>query len=63
VVLPQVETYADEESSAVVTLEEGISVSELVQALNDLGVSARDMIAIFQAMRAAGALHAEIVLL
>jgi len=47
----------------VITLEEGATVSEVVEALNALGVSARDMIAIFQAMRAAGALHAEIVAL
>ena len=44
-------------------LEEGISVGELVDALNVLGVTARDMIAIFEAMRAAGALHADLVIL
>ncbi len=63
VVLPQREVVATEEPSHVVTLEEGVSVAELVNALNALGVSSRDMIAILQAIQAAGALHAELVLM
>ncbi len=63
VVVPQTDVFASEGPNRVLTLEEGISVGELVDALNSLGVSSRDMIAIFQAMRAAGALHAELVLL
>jgi flagellar P-ring protein precursor FlgI len=63
VVLPQEELLASEGPNQVLTLEDGISVGELVDALNALGVSARDMIAIFEAMRAAGALHAELVVL
>lgn len=63
VVVPQVDVAAEEHPAQVLTLEEGVSVGELVSALNALGVSARDMIAILQAMRAAGALHAELVVL
>lgn len=63
VVLPQREVYTEEEPDKILTLEEGVTVKELVETLNALGVSARDMIAILQAMRAAGALHAEIVTL
>jgi flagellar P-ring protein precursor FlgI len=63
VVLEHEQVMTEEGPNFVVTLEEGISVSELVEALNALGVSARDMIAIFQAIHAAGALHAELVLL
>ncbi len=37
------------------------TVEEVAQYLNSLGVSPRDMISIFQAMKEAGALHAEIV--
>jgi flagellar P-ring protein FlgI len=62
-VLPQKEVSVAEEPNRVITLEDGVSVGEIVQALNTLGVSSRDMIAIFQAMRAAGALHAELVIL
>lgn len=63
VVLPQREVFAEEEPDRILTLEDGITVSELVDALNALGVSSRDMIAILQAMQVAGALHAEIVVL
>jgi flagellar P-ring protein precursor FlgI len=37
-------------------------VAELARALNALGVTPRDLIAIFQALKAAGALHAELVI-
>jgi flagellar P-ring protein precursor FlgI len=63
VVVPQTELYAEEGANSVITLKEGATVSEIVESLNDLGVSARDMIAILQAIRSAGALHAEIVAL
>ena len=63
VVLEQQQVTTYEEANSVITLEEGTTVSEVVEALNALGVSARDMIAIFQAIRSAGALHAEIVAL
>jgi flagellar P-ring protein precursor FlgI len=44
-------------------LEPGVSVTELAGALNKLGVTPRDMIAIFQAIKAAGALHADLVIM
>jgi flagellar P-ring protein precursor FlgI len=63
VVVPQRETYVTEGPNTILTLDDGIKVGDVVEALNALGVSPRDMIAIFQAMRAAGALHAELVVL
>jgi len=39
------------------------SLKDLVKALNQLGVSPRDLIAILQAMKAAGKLHAKIVIM
>ena len=41
----------------------GVSLNELVQALNSLGVTPRDLIAVFEALREAGALQAELVLM
>ena len=38
----------------------GVSLQELVNGLNALGVGPRDMISILQAIKAAGALQAEI---
>ena len=39
---------------------EGATVSDLVKALNAMGVGPGDLISIFQAIKAAGALHAEL---
>ncbi|XGC81333.1 flagellar basal body P-ring protein FlgI [Bdellovibrio bacteriovorus] len=44
----------------VAVLESGVSVGELVQALNKLGVSPKDLITILQSIKAAGALHGEL---
>ena len=63
VTVPSTDVLATEGPNKVITIDEGISVGELVDALNEIGVSSRDMIAIFQAIRAAGALHAELVIL
>jgi flagellar P-ring protein FlgI len=41
----------------------GISLNEIVQALNSLGVTPRDLIAVFEALREAGALQAELVVM
>lgn len=41
-------------------LDDGVSLQDLVNGLNSLGVGPRDMISILQAIKAAGALHAEI---
>ncbi len=41
-------------------LETGVNLSELVEGLNALGISPRDLISILQGIRAAGALQADI---
>ena len=41
----------------------GVTLQELVDGLNALGVSPRDMISILQSIKASGALQAEIVLM
>ena len=51
----------DEDSDArLALLRAGVSLQELVNGLNALGVGPRDMITILQAIKAAGALQAEI---
>jgi len=39
------------------------NAGQLAQALNNIGVSPRDIISIFQAIKKAGALHAELVVM
>ncbi|RMF82014.1 MAG: flagellar basal body P-ring protein FlgI [Nitrospirae bacterium] len=57
----QVEVKEEERRLAVVPA--GVSLAEVVRALNALGVGPGDLIAILQALKAAGALHAELELL
>ena len=54
------EVSASEEPGQL-TLVEGVTIGELVSALNAMGVKPRDLMVILQAIQAAGALHAEIV--
>ena len=44
----------------VTVFESGVSVGELVQALNKLGVPPKDLISILHSIKAAGALHGEL---
>lgn len=60
VVVPQKEVSVQEEKGRTVTLRDGASVEEVVKALNAIGAGPRDVIAILQAIKAQGALHADL---
>jgi len=60
VVVPRSEIYINEEQNKLLLLNEGVTIGEVVRALNAIGVSPRDLIAVLQAIQAAGALQAEI---
>jgi flagellar P-ring protein precursor FlgI len=62
-VVPQTEVNVDEGNSQLVTLDAGATLGDVVRALNVLGVTPRDIIAVMQALKAAGALRAELVIL
>lgn len=53
---------AQEPAANVISLPAMASVADVVRALNAVGATPRDIIAILQAMKTAGALHAELVL-
>lgn len=59
-VVPDTKVNVQEEKGKTVTLREGASVQELVQALNAIGAGPRDVVAILQAIKAQGALQAEL---
>jgi flagellar P-ring protein precursor FlgI len=60
-VVPRTNIDVDEENGKrLVILDNGVSLQTLVNGLNALGVGPRDMISILQAIKAAGALQAEI---
>jgi flagellar P-ring protein precursor FlgI len=60
VVTPETEIRVEEEKGHWYYMEEGTSIKELVNALNAIGVSTRDVIVILQTIKAAGALNAEL---
>lgn len=60
VVVPQREVSVEEGKGQLHVVEAGVSIGEVVRALNAIGVTPRDLIAILQAMKAAGALQAEL---
>jgi flagellar P-ring protein precursor FlgI len=53
----------NENQTPVVALKEGATVGDVAAALNTLGVTPNDLIAIFQALKEAGALQAELVII
>jgi flagellar P-ring protein precursor FlgI len=59
-VVPQTAVTAKEEKARTVVLKQGATVEELVRALSAIGSTPRDIIAILQALRTAGALEAEV---
>jgi flagellar P-ring protein precursor FlgI len=59
-VVPQVKVESNEAPARNVVLNQGATVEDLVRALQAIGSTARDIIAVLQNMRAAGALSAEI---
>ncbi len=59
-VVPEQKVTAQEQKSNFVTLGQGATVEDLIRALNALGVTPRDTIAILEALKAAGALQAEL---
>jgi len=60
VVVPQSGVEVLEDGTGLAVLDGGVPLRDLVDGLNALGVTPRDMISILQALKAAGALQADI---
>ncbi len=63
VVSPETSLQVKEQDMRLHLIKAGVSISEIVRALNALGVTPRDLISIFQALKAAGALQATLEIL
>ncbi len=62
-IVPRTEIQAEEEENKLNIIQEGVTIADVARALNILGVTPRDLISIFQAIKRAGALHAELVIM
>ena len=59
-VVPQTSVEVKEKKAESVILPDGATIDEVVRGLRALGVSARDVISILQAIKSAGAMNAEL---
>ncbi|MEE8268441.1 MAG: flagellar basal body P-ring protein FlgI [Nitrospinaceae bacterium] len=59
-VVPRTDITVEESEERLLIVPKGIGIGEVVNALNALGVTPRDLIAILQAIKASGSLHAEL---
>ena len=59
-VTEDVQTEAKEQESRLLVVDETVTLGEVVRALNAVGVTPRDLVAILSALRAAGALQANL---
>jgi flagellar P-ring protein precursor FlgI len=60
VVTPTSQIEINQEPGKVMLLRAGASLSEVVKALNAIGATPQDLLAILQAMKAAGSLRAQL---
>lgn len=60
VIVPDTQVTVEEDKTKVLLMPGTTTIGELVKALNAIGVSPRDLISIFQSIKAAGALQAEL---
>ncbi len=65
VITPQTDITAVEEEGQLVLIDmyKGISLGEIANALNAIGATPRDLIAIFQAIKASGSMHGELIII
>jgi flagellar P-ring protein FlgI len=59
-VVPRTRIGVQEDGKKLAVVKNGVSLQQLVDGLNSLGIGPRDMIAILQAIKAAGAIQADI---
>jgi flagellar P-ring protein precursor FlgI len=62
-VVPETTVKAQEGPAQAIHLDEGATVDELIRGLQSIGATARDIVAILQAIKAAGALQADLEVL
>jgi len=62
-VTPQTDVTVEEENNRMFVFNPGVSLNEIVKAVNDVGASPSDLVAILEALKSAGALRAELIII
>ncbi|MFQ5483006.1 MAG: flagellar basal body P-ring protein FlgI, partial [Nitrospinaceae bacterium] len=60
VIVPRTRINVEEGQDRLILVPKGVGIGDVINALNAIGVNPRDLIAILQAIKAAGSLHAEL---
>jgi len=63
VVTPETEIKVEEGGDRMFLFDPGVSLGDLVQAVNQVGAAPGDLVAILEALKQAGALHAQLVVI
>lgn len=62
-IVPRTRVTVEEGQDRLLVLPKGANIGEVITALNAIGVTPRDLIAILQAIKAAGAMHSELIII
>ncbi|MGZ4968357.1 MAG: flagellar basal body P-ring protein FlgI [Methylobacter sp.] len=63
VVTPKSNVKIEEEKNHMFVFNPGVSLDEIVKAVNDVGAAPSDLVAILEALKSAGSLHAELMVI
>ena len=63
VAIPKSDIDISEESSGMFVFDPGVTLDEIVRAVNNVGASPSDLVAILEALKSAGALRAELIII
>jgi flagellar P-ring protein precursor FlgI len=63
VIVPATDIKLSQETNRMFLFEPGVSLDKIVRAVNQVGAAPGDLVAILEALREAGALHAELIVL
>ena len=61
--MPRTDITAEEEKKPMFLFSPGVALEDIVRAVNQVGASPSDLVAILQALKAAGALRAELIVI
>lgn len=63
VVTPQSNVKIEEEKNHMFVFNPGVSLDEIVKAVNNVGAAPSDLVAILEALKSSGSLHAELIVI